>query len=221
MFCGKDESFGRMTVEHFVPKCLWDGKRPSFTRTVPAHMKCNNKYAADNEYFRDVLAFDDAASNHPEVIKLTDGTLDRKMRKRHGAVLKVLKNMRIRPRLTPAGLYVGHAPVFDCDWERMRIVLRNIMRGMFYTVKNYPLPQDMELKLTHIPDDTALLPAKSIVDQMSPCRGFGDDVFACRYVFHENDDYMVCLMHFYAARMFFGSAMIPADRRAKEQPAPA
>jgi hypothetical protein len=66
VFCGKDRSCGPMSAEHFIPKALWAGKRPPGTRTVPAHVKCNGRYAADNEYFRTVLAFDDAAIGHPE-----------------------------------------------------------------------------------------------------------------------------------------------------------
>lgn len=45
MFCGEDESFGRMNKEHFVPKALWNGSRPALTRTVDAHVECNDSFA--------------------------------------------------------------------------------------------------------------------------------------------------------------------------------
>jgi hypothetical protein len=52
MFCGKDETFGPMNMEHFVPRGLWAGPRPSGTKTCPAHVECNKRFAEDSDYFR-------------------------------------------------------------------------------------------------------------------------------------------------------------------------
>src|SRR5215471_20943732 len=145
MFCGGDESFGPMNKEHFVPKCLWSGPRPNLTRTVPAHVECNKACSDDNEYFRDALVLEDGSQNHPEARKLQDGALLRKIRKRPGGFKHILKNSGYRPVFSPSGLYVEHAFAFVVDWPRMQRVLFNIMKGVFYTVYDEPMPKDWKL----------------------------------------------------------------------------
>lgn len=220
MFCGKDESFGEMTVEHFVPRCLWNDARPSKTRTVPAHKTCNERFSADNEYFRDVLAMEDGANIHQEVKKLHAGKIKRKFEKKFGSIKRTLKDLQIRNVLTPSGIYLGTAPSFRVDWPRMERVLQNIMRGIFCSVKERPLPQDMNMRVV-VATDKILLPVTELIGKMNPWVGFGDDVFRCRYVFNDGEqDAMACLLQFYGRRVFFGCAtpfdMIAADKGAEQ-----
>lgn len=202
VFCGKDESYGPMTREHFVPRALWDKERPQLTRTVPAHKACNKQYSDDNEYFRDVLAMEEGAKYHPEVIKLHEGTLKRKFERRFGSVRKTLKDLRLRQMITPSGLYVGDAPSFRCNWPRLERVLRNVMKGIYYTVKNEPLPQGNEY-LINVPYDNDFV--RAAIEHMVPWQSFGDTVFMCRYGFNSKQPGAVgCLMRFYEHRLFFG-----------------
>lgn len=64
VFCGSDNSLGEMSIEHFVPQALSAAKRPQLTKTATAHKTCNEHFAADNEYFRDVLAIEEGAQGH-------------------------------------------------------------------------------------------------------------------------------------------------------------
>ncbi|MCE9530024.1 MAG: hypothetical protein K8T89_02625 [Planctomycetes bacterium] len=93
------------------------------------------------------------------------------------------------------------------------------MRGIFYTTQKRPMAQNMELEVCHIDRVSQLEPVEHLIAKMVPWQGFGDDVFACRYVFNNTrEDYMVCLMRFYGARLFFGSAMQPGwQERARTQ----
>lgn len=211
MFCGKDKSHGKMTKEHFVPRALWDHERPKMTRTVPAHRECNNKFAADNEYFRDVLASEAAAADHPEVIKLHKGSLKRKLQNQTGAMVKTFKGLRLRELVSPSGLYLGFHPSFEVDGERLNRVLHNVMKGIFCSIRKVPMPQDFIFGI-YADKNFIIKNFKPVIDAMPPnWSSFGDDVFTCRYVFDEKKRAsMACLMRFYMNRVFFGFAH-PAD----------
>jgi hypothetical protein len=209
MFCGKDESAGPMDVEHFVPRGLWDGPRPDKTITLPAHVSCNSMHSADNEYFRDVLAVDAGAGNHVEVQKLQVGKLRRKLEKKPGSMLKSLDKLGLRPVITPAGLYLGDAPSFTVDWPRIVRVLQNVVRGIYYKVQGKPLSTTATISIVQS-NPKFESSCSSLIETMHQWIGFGDDVFACRYV-SDNDhaDTMACLMRFYQHRTFFGIALCP------------
>jgi hypothetical protein len=212
VFCGKDDSFGEMDVEHFVPKALWNDNRPRLTRTVPAHVACNKSNAADNEYFRDVLIVDERI-NHSEVEKLWNGKFKRRLEKRASTVARTFRNLSLRPRHTQSGIFVDMAPAFDVDWTRIKRVLANVMRGIFFTVRNRPLPVDCCYKAM-VADEKSLPPYRDLIGTMTSWNDFGDDVFRCRYVFNGEDDHshdsIVCLMQFYRCHTFFGMA-IPSE----------
>ena len=208
VFCGKDDAFGRMTKEHFVPKCLWDKELPKEIVTVPAHEECNRKYSGDNEYFRDVLAISDACSHHPEVRRLLRGTIRRKLRRRRGAFLKTLADAGVGPVFSEFGIYLGHAPQFDWNWSRIETVLKNVMKGLFFTLMKHPLPQEMTLTVGNVRNDGDLLQIRQAVNAMCPWMGFGDDVFGCRVVFHSTGKYMHCLMRFYRSELFYGQGVL-------------
>jgi len=208
MFCGKDESFGPMNREHFAFKGLWGGPRPNGTKTLPAHTSCNKKFSEDNEYFRDVLAMEADAEQHPEVKRLRNGKLNRKIRSRPGAVAKILKNLRSVPQFTPSGLYIGDALKFDVDWPRMERVLQNVIKGVYYTVVGEPLPQECIIRVIDVTDreitDESHL---RVIELMVGWQSFGDDVFRCQYVTGNSVPRINCLMQFYRKRCFLGEAM--------------
>src|SRR5579872_5894515 len=204
MFCGKDDSFGPMTREHFVPRALWDGPRPTYTKTVPAHATCNSSFSEDNEYFRDVLILQHGADHHSEVQKLYTGKIQRKQRSRRGSLKNTLKDFAYRAVNSTGGVYLGHAPTFSVQWSRMERVLLNVMKGIFYTVREKPMPQDWAIKVAPT-TDVALTPMVELIAQMCPWQTFGDDVFMTRYIFLD-DDVMYCLMQFYRIHVFTGRA---------------
>jgi hypothetical protein len=209
MFCGGDKSLGKMSMEHFVPKALWDQERPQLTKTVPAHKKCNERFAADNEYFRDVLAMEEGAQGHPQVKRLVAGKLLRKIREQPGSIAKAMKNARIAPVITASGLFVGHKPTFEVEWSRLERVLHNIMRGIYYTAKGAPMTADCTFAAI-VADDATVIPFLAIIKTMTGWNDFGDDVFRCRYVTNVDTEGIACLMEFYGYRTFYGMAL-PAD----------
>lgn len=78
--------------------------RPRGLKTVPTHIACNSDVSGDDDYFRDVLAFEEGAKNHPQVQALHDGPIKNKFLHTFGTVKKNLKNVAWYPVVTPAGL---------------------------------------------------------------------------------------------------------------------
>jgi len=110
-YCGKDESFGPMNEEHFVPRCLWVKRsRPRGMKTVPTHVACNSDLSADDEYFRDVIAFEEGAKNHPQIRALHAGPIKNKFLHTFGKVKKDLNNVGWYPVVTPSAMH----PALNC-----------------------------------------------------------------------------------------------------------
>lgn len=210
MFCGKDDSFGPMTKEHFGFKALWNDRRPDKTKTVWAHKDCNKSFSDDNDYVRDILAMEAGASKHPEVKKLHEGKLKRKLEKRPGAFVKTLKNLRLIPQFTPNGIWVGNAPTFEVDWPRVERVIKNVAKGVYFETNRIPMPDDFLIEVITIGTEQLAAEVKPMIDQMVPWQGFGDDVFLCRYINSPNRRRMNCLMQFYRHRFFYVEAISKA-----------
>lgn len=202
MFCGKDKAFGKMSREHFVPKGLWDGPRPKGTITLPAHESCNGEFASDNDYFRDVMAADQRTWNNPMAQQLRQGKLKRKMEKQFGAVAKTFRNLRMIDVHSPAGLYLGRAPAFEVDCVRINRVLCNIAKGVFYVIKDRPVPNDFSVDI--LPREMLINPEiRHLIDMMGPINSFGDHVFQCRCLSNtESESDFACIMRFYETQTF-------------------
>jgi hypothetical protein len=196
-----------MNMEHFVPKCLWAGRRPEKTLTVPAHVACNSQFADDNEYFRTVIAFDDSCRVHPEAKRVLGGPVRRMMRNRPGHFLRQAKDYARRPRVTEMGLYLGYQPSFTIDTARIERVLQNVVKGLFYAVMGKPLAQGRVIRIDSV-GDLMDENTRFFVGRMGPVLHFGDDVFACRYTYPEDKEDIACLMAFYRHKMYFATTNV-------------
>jgi hypothetical protein len=210
MFCGKDELFGAMNREHFVPRCLWAGDRPQHTIVLPAHVTCNAAFSDDNNYFRDILVMDVRSGGHPEAQRVLEGPIQRKFEKRFGQVKQTLKGLTMRPAMTKGGVYIGYQPSFQVDADRFGRVLKNIVKGIVYKVTGHPV---RETTVIHWWDTQKLQNGAydEIIPLLSNWMSFGDDVFACRYLTDKTQpEMMICEMLFYRSRLFFAEA-IPVE----------
>ena len=211
MFCGKEIPREELTMEHFVPKGLWEkGHRPNGMRTLPAHKTCNGAYSEDNEYFRDVFVLDDGAQRDPAAARVQQGALQRKIEQKPGSIAKVLKNLGLKLVQTKSGIYIGLQPGFEINHEQIARVLVNVMKGIFYLSQGQPMPQDF----IPVVFDVRQLPPEAVLETsrfMVPWQGFGDTAFACRYVVSSKlpIQKMTCLMSFYGNRIFLGEVVSP------------
>jgi hypothetical protein len=146
MFCCGVIEQADLSMEHFVPKCLWeDGYRPDHTQTVPAHKSCNNSFSKDNEYVRNVLVLEEGALKSCDGARIvSEQTIARMIQKRPGTIIKAMKNLGNRPVTTSTGIYVGNEPAFDVDGSRIARVLVNVMKGIFFLTQKVPMPHDFE-----------------------------------------------------------------------------
>lgn len=202
-YCGKDKSAGAMNREHFAGQCLWPGNLPLRMRTVPVHEACNQAAKDDAEYLRDVLVMEACASDHPAV-QMHHATIERKMQHHFRSMKETLKGLRLRPVISRGGIYAGREPSFEIDWPRIERALWNVMRGIYCSVTKDPMPQDVFHKIMLV-QKANVNTYKPIIEMMVPWQSFGDDVFACRYVFSPtHPGSMTCLMMFYKTRVFIG-----------------
>jgi hypothetical protein len=212
MFCGADQSLGPMNKEHFVPRCLWSGQLPKFMKTCPAHVRCNSGFSSDEAYFRDLLVIDAAAGDHPEVKKL-QAKIYRKLRKRPGEMSEIFKGAAVRPLHTESGLFIGRRPTIVVDYKRLDRVLAKVMKGMFYTIKGYPLPQGHRIGVHPMNSRVSSRPdVLQLVGSLGSVNSFGDDVFYCRTATDRTEgDRFIGLMQFYCCQTFLGLAYPPCD----------
>lgn len=212
MFCGGGPELGKMNREHFVPRNLWSGARPRFTKSHWAHVACNGACSQDDEYFRDVLLSQESIDRHPEARAVVNGPLRRTIERAPRKASKTFKNLGLRAAVTPAGIYVGERPCFDVEWSRMERVLQKVVKGIFCESQKRLVPQDCRIRVGRA---QALINAGlcGIFESLGPWVGFGDDVFACRYRRDSrNADMMICLMAFYRFSYFYG-LVVPSDVR--------
>ncbi len=209
-YCGKPGARGHMTQEHFVPKCLWEGRRPNRTLTVWVHHDCNAVYAQDDEFFRTTLVAMNGTERHPEAVKVQEGTLSRVMKKRPGLFLRHLRNLDFGQIESPSGLYLGDAMTFSLDVPRFFRILRKVILGLYFCKIGKPLPSDHGVHLAWENRYTRPV-VEPLFPYMLPSGGvsdFGDDVFIYKWMRDPDDDRRTfwCL-GFYKAVSFFAATL--------------
>lgn len=198
-----------MSKEHIVPKGLWDTK-PNTLLTVPAHVKCNEQFASDNEYFRLVIANTGHDLGSARAMDLTQGPISRSMTSRTKQFLDMTKNFDIRPRFSPMGLYMGDQASFSIDPNIIRRVLQNIVRCIFYDLTGNRLADCAVIRVCEEDGDDYNESTSYFVDKMCPWQSIGGgDVFAVRYGFKEGFDDICCLLRFYGVKTFFATSESP------------
>ena len=203
VFCGEGESVGPMNTEHFIPKALWNGARPHGTKTVPAHISCNKAFSDDVDLFRDILAFDATTTDHPEVQKLLNGKLKRKIEKRARSIA-MKTNPVVLPNITESGLYVGHAVFMQVDPGLVVRIIRNMARSLYYSEMAQLVPVNVDIAVTHL-DNANVIQLGEFVRSLGKTESFGDNVF--RYKREFEPDAMACVLEFYKSRRFLCHAI--------------
>lgn len=204
MFCGKDETFDPMNMEHFVPRGLWAGPRPSGTKTCPAHVECNKRFAEDSDYFRLVIASDEDSLPHAEAQRVLDGPVTNMMVDAPGRYLRHAKDFAFRSRYSRGGVYLGEQGCFPIDFQRINRVLQNVVKGLFYTLTGKPLGQDREISVWD-EENSRTETVDYFQSRMGPWYDFSDEVFTWRHVFCEGMEDIACILQFYRKKLFFAA----------------
>lgn len=217
MFCGKDDSAGELTAEHFVPKCLWEGKRPEFTITGTSHKSCNAAFSDDDEYFRDVLNMSNANYEHPEQAKIRNGPLGRKFRGKHGVGMAKRFKIKETNVTTPGGIFLENELIMEVDLTRVNRVIEKVARGCFQHLRGDPVPQDYSVEVVR-PEHHSLM--SGVVDKMGAINSFGDDVFMCRHAQEESMPNVMAFSFVFYRSFEFVTYVIPKSALKRFRDAP-
>ena len=139
--CGLCGAEAETTQEHFVPRCLWAGPRPTQVETIPACDACNAGSNQDDEYFRNtlVMMFD---QDHPQKQQLFTGPVMRTLRRHPGWVRHMLVNAHVGPQHSPFGLWIGDFPILPLEFARFNRSLLRVVKGLYYLIRNkHPFPR--------------------------------------------------------------------------------
>jgi hypothetical protein len=204
--CGEP---AEVTREHFVPRCLWSGPLPNRMETVPACDRCNAGSNLDDEHFRNalVMMFD---QEHPEKKKLINGAVRRSLEMHPGWVADMLRQVKIQPLMSTAGLWLGDYPTLPLDGERFTRSLFKIVKGLFYLIRKHPFPADGQIGVIgELCADTKPL-IDTIEENLSPTFDFGDDVFEWRFG-QTKDGITMWKLAFYRSVVFYAIGFEKAE----------
>lgn len=215
IYCGERAD----TVDHVPPRNIFDDKEPPPNLiTVPACFVCNNGAAKDDEYFRDAIVMREDAGEHPVAAALWDNKVHRaiKRAKDKGFATPILKDVKLRSRLTSGGIYVTE-PVYGVETARIERVLNRIVKGLFYHELRRRLPSDYTVGAIMVgadsfhkdKDGTLTDEIKDLYEQMNstPWKPTGglDSTFGYKFNISSDDENTAFVfMVFYGQLVFLG-----------------
>jgi hypothetical protein len=203
VFCGKPAT----TRDHIPPKGLFAEPRPNNLITVPACGTCNQGTSEDDEFLQRLSWFNgsECSQDANQVSQKVRRAIDKPNRKRMRAGL--LQTLTPVELLTPSGLSAGIGFKLRMDGDRMSSIIRKIIKGMFWKVRNERLPigymVDVQLVGTAPPHESLRENERQILAFEE--RIIGDQAFAYRHVFCEEDPFISAWrFEFYRAVSYMG-----------------
>jgi hypothetical protein len=184
--------------------------------TVPACDGCNQGFSKDDDYFRVTLTLADRAkgqSARDKIIPTVVRGLHREEARRY--LQSLYNNSSILPRFSPSGLYLGQQPAISFDGARIGRTASRIVKGLFFRVKGYRLPDDHTVNVTHFsqfPQAFSVHPEVELALRQfiamvaaEPAHQLGD-TFAFKWLQSPNGpDHSLWLLYFYGHMEFFCS----------------
>ncbi len=179
------------------PRCLFSKPRPSNLITVPCCVPCNRDAQKQDEYFRiAITAGIDAAKFPRESADSARAVKSLSRAASLGFARKLLQS------------YDGNSGDLDIEVDRITIVLRRIVRGLFYHHTKVRLPASMEFGCWPIeaPPKIGSLGRETINRLEGTLKNIGEGKF--RYAFEQGDlldpfKTTLFLTRFYDNRTFF------------------
>jgi hypothetical protein len=215
IYCGATDN---ITDDHVPPKCLFERPLPSNLVTVPACRSCNEQLGLDDEYFKTAMVFRWDADVHPVAVARRGSAMRAMARDQARGFLRLFTDtLQSTPIVLRSGIYVGEGGRFVADMNRIRSVVRRIVRGLHYAKLGVVLPFDQEILI--LEDETLEQFAPDIRVEMlrslAPVlRGepeqLGDDVFTFFWR-SQGRNSSEWFMAFYSRIMFFGATAPKAE----------
>lgn len=142
------------TDDHVVPEGLFPSPPPEGYIKVPACYACNNGFSRDEEYFL-IAVLGPATVSSPEAIRVLERLGEEHRggrRKRAGLAARFLDARTPVDVQTPGGIYLGSAPGFQMEVERVNRVLSKMVRGLYFHEYSRRLPSDAVVFVEISPD---------------------------------------------------------------------
>jgi hypothetical protein len=140
--------------EHVIGNVFYI-QRPKKAITVPSCSACSRGRGdggvcdlhLDEEYMRTILCMAEGCANHPVVIALLEGNIARSFRRRHrGLRQRLLRSIQRTERMSTDGVFQPYSsPFVRPDFSRFQRVLRKITKGLYYHIRENPLPSDYQV----------------------------------------------------------------------------
>lgn len=209
--CGRDVE--TVTPDHIPPECLMAGIPDDQLIKVPGCQECNQGSSKDDEYFR-MQVFVDGASQHPTAIA-SQPAARRALNREKGKGFRnlIYGSLRPVPEFTPSGLLVPGMK-FDANYDRIARSARKIVRGLFYHIKGYPVPENYWVMCDYLdvipfkyPDFVVKQIEEIILPVIVPLEAtiIGPEAFCYRHGYLESDpNVFFVLFELYNRFQFFG-----------------
>lgn len=170
---------GADTREHVIPYCFFTSPRPANLLTLPAHKKCNSKYAISDEYSRNILAW--LGMDRSKIAQeLWDGQISRAF-KRSAPLRNHIHSSLVErvDKFSVGGIYLGSAPGMRLDTRRFYPTIEKIVRGLHRHNSGSVLPNDAKFGRWLLQEPMAGT-RRAMFERASPIWGY-PDVFAARF----------------------------------------
>ena len=179
-YCGQKAI---LTLDHVIPKCLFNGTRPNNIPTVNACPNCNNNQKSlDDSYLRDMLVNDRDAASSIVAQQIYRGPGFRSILKLKSAMFQDLASASIREGFTSTGISV---PIPHLPDNRTRKILSTVVRGLAFSYQNLSIPKNINIDIIRC----SYYAFKSEIENFKLSgiiQKVGDGkVFWCMYVPHE------------------------------------
>ncbi len=136
-YCGQHDI---LTVDHVIPRCLFDGVTGGVPGNVPRVDACcqcnNNAKSTDDAFLRDVLVRDLRLAEHPIAQTIRNGAHERSISKGKSQYPRAASHLRFVPSPTGSGLSVAE-PILPK--ERLHGIFTRLVRGLMVAYEHYEL----------------------------------------------------------------------------------
>ena len=145
-YCGEMKP---LTDDHVPPRLLFPQPYPINMWTVPACYDCNQSFQKDDEYFRVWLTIANRNKGRASREKLLGKVIRGLHRPQSQRLLLSLYNQsRLIDVGSSGGIHLMGQPAIDLEGSRISRAVERIVKGLFFRVIGYRLPDEQEIRVT-------------------------------------------------------------------------
>jgi beta-galactosidase GanA len=140
--------------------------------------------------------------DNPHKLAVFEGQVSRSLWRNPGLVRHLVSNVKMADVWSPNGLWLGQRPTLPLDGKRIDRSLVKIVKGLYYLIREAPLPPDSYIELigSLMPKNWPLIQA--IERQLSPAFNYGDTVFEWSFA-QRRDGVTMWKLAFYQSVAFY------------------